>query len=200
MLLPLFWRFYGDSPTDPLVARKWRDVLPFQKSFWIGSESFLQICRQWMRHTAGNLLGHIHIIQKPRIAASLSSYSFLKDPRYQMPVNFGAIFLIARQAFSKELFFIKQSPNKTKRHENGWYKSPIGAECQGHADDIEYRARIHRVAYKGIRPGGNHLLVADNFNGRRGKRIFLEDSYDRPLRKAIAAPATSRSGGQARER
>jgi len=40
-VLPSGFRFLdGDNPTDPLIAREWRNILPFFPSNGIGNENF----------------------------------------------------------------------------------------------------------------------------------------------------------------
>jgi hypothetical protein len=38
-----FWLLDGDNPADPLIAREWRNVLPFCPSNGIGNENLSQI-------------------------------------------------------------------------------------------------------------------------------------------------------------
>jgi hypothetical protein len=58
MVLSGFLFFYRDNPTNPLVARKWRQTLPYFLHAGIRNERASQIRRQLMYGSAG---GSFHI-------------------------------------------------------------------------------------------------------------------------------------------
>src|SRR5258708_33278470 len=59
-VLPSGFRFLdGDNPTDPLIAREWRNVLPFCLCHRVGNESLSQIRRYAVYRARGDrFLGH----------------------------------------------------------------------------------------------------------------------------------------------
>ena len=57
MLLALLRRLHGDGPTDPLVARKRRDVFPGRPCLRVGGERLSEISRKVMYDSSGHSNG-----------------------------------------------------------------------------------------------------------------------------------------------
>src|SRR5262249_38506897 len=93
---------------------------------------------------------------------------------YQMPVYFGAIFQVARQVLREKFLLIEKPPDEAGSHESTGDKPPIRPEPQRQSDEIQYRARIHRIAHDRVKAGGNHFLVLGDFDSCRAVRVFLE--------------------------
>ena len=77
-VLPSGFRFLdGDNPANPLIAREWRNILPFCPRRRIRAENFSQIRRHTVDRASGDhFLGH-EFDSTRKIATSLSREVFV---------------------------------------------------------------------------------------------------------------------------
>ncbi len=69
MLLPRLRRLDGNSPANPFVAGKRRDIFPCRQSFAISCQSLSQIGRHFMYYPSGDVLFSHKIILSNQVVS-----------------------------------------------------------------------------------------------------------------------------------
>jgi hypothetical protein len=77
MLSSSFGFLDGNDPANPLVASERGKVFPYKQSFGIGAQGLSQVCRQSVRHSAGNFPRHMWNISR----LTKRKWPFLENPR-----------------------------------------------------------------------------------------------------------------------
>src|SRR5262249_31105845 len=82
------------------------------------------------------------------------------------------IFGVAGQIPCEEVFLVKKSPDQKWNYCCDCNKSPVRAECQRRASEVQRSARIHRMTNDCVWPGGDNSLIFGYCDRCGRKRVF----------------------------
>ena len=106
--------------------------------------------------------------------------SMLENSRYQMPAHFRAVVGVAGQILGEKRLFVGEPPDQAEGGEDGGDEPPVGPERQGQPDEVDRRARVHRIPHNRVGAGGDHSLILANLDGRGAEGVLAEDPVHQP--------------------